>query len=56
MKVCDKSRDGLFRDAGVLFMVAFEMRVLVPWRVVAIEARAGELDESDTGLNESSCT
>ena len=56
MQVCNQCRDGLFRDAGVLFVVRFQMRVLVPRRVVAIEARAGDLDESDTGLDESSCS
>jgi len=56
MQVCDQRRNGLFCNAGVLFVIHFQMRVLVPWRVVAIEARAGDLDESDTGLDESSCS
>ena len=51
-----ESGDGLFGDACVLFVIHFQMGVLIPWRVVAIEAWASDLDESDTRLNESPCS
>jgi len=56
LKIDEKGRNGALGDARVLFMVRLQLAVLVPGRVVAVEARTGDLDETHPGFDEAART
>ena len=51
-KIDNERSDGLIGDAGVLLVVDLNLAMLIPGRIVAVEAGAGDFDETHSVLDQ----